>query len=283
MMTRALVTIRAHRGISSLVRSVAHVPGIGWALRRLAQGVVPRGERVWAQVADGPGRGLWLKLDPYREVGYLRGRPEPGVLEVLQEHLQEGDCFFDVGAHIGFYALIAARLVGRQGRVVTFEPDAANLSLLQDNARRNDLAQIVVSPAAVWRRSGRLVFRTPDVGDPHTSTRRGTVTDDASCASANPTRVVAAVSLDDYCRSSVAPTLIKVDVEGVEAEVIEGAEVLLRTARPTLIIEVHHQEAASSLERRLKEHKYDLRWLPTSFSCPFPRHLLALPSGAEKV
>jgi len=277
MLRRALVTIRQHPWSTSLAKGVARLPGVGGLARRLAYGVLPRGERVWAQVNGGPGRGLWIKADPYHEVGYLRGCPEAGVLEAIQQHLRPGGCVFDVGAHIGFYSLVAARLVGQHGRVVAFEPDPDNADLLEANLQRNGFSQAITVRAAVWRESGRLPFHRGEIDDPRSSTRTGGVRPQATPGKTGRDIVVEALCLDDYRPQDRRPDFIKVDVEGAEAEVIEGGRRLLEEVKPILLLEVHHPKAAEFLKRHLTQKGYELDWLPATPGYPFLRHLLARP------
>jgi hypothetical protein len=89
---------------------------------------------------------------------------------------------------------------------------------------------------------------------------------------------VRAITLDSFARDHQAPRLIKIDVEGAEVQVLEGAGNVFDDAKPILICEVHNQEAATWVEGWLKQRSYVLEWLTDDI--PFPRHLLALPAGA---
>ncbi len=275
ILRRALIAVYAHPRTARLARRLGRLPGIGWLARRLARHVLPPGDRVWAQVQDGLGRGLWLKLDPHRETGYLRGCPEPGIPELLERFLRPGDCFFDVGAHVGFYSLIAGLQVGTQGRVVAFEPDEQNAGLLEENIQRNNLRQVVIVRAAAWRSPGRVRFFRGAPHDARNSTRRGHVVADVSRWSGTPLVEVDSITLDDYARGEAKPKLIKVDTEGSEIEVLQGAERLLGEKQSTFVIEVHHPQAADFLQRRFSENGYETIWLPSPYPEPFPRHLLA--------
>src|SRR5579863_8801197 len=139
-------------------RRAAHVafriPLVGPVLRGVMKHVAPDGQRIWYQIPTGPAEGLWLKLLPKWEPGYIQGAAEGGMNEALSNYLRPGCCFYDVGAHIGFYSLIAARIVGAGGRVVSFEPDAENSRVIQENASKNGFTQIVVIRTAVTDRPG---------------------------------------------------------------------------------------------------------------------------------
>ena len=119
---------------------------------------MPRDSLAWVQVQRGAAKGIWLHLNPRTGSGYFNGDVEPEVQEVLQKYLRPGMIFYDVGANIGFFSLLAARLVGEQGSVVAFEADPEIAARLRENVNRNEKpAAISVEEKAVWSSS------TPDV------------------------------------------------------------------------------------------------------------------------
>jgi len=253
------------------------LPGAGNVLRRFQNEILPRGGRVWLQISTGPARGLWLKVEPYLEERYLSGCPEPGVQGEIVNHLRAGACLYDVGAHIGFYSLLAARLVGGDGRVVAFEPDPANASVLQANVSRNGLSQVEVIQAALWSHCGVVTFQRSAAEHPELSSRRGTVVPSHATDLGSRLIEVEAVKLDAFSEYRCLPTMIKIDVEGGEIDVVNGAERLIALSRPVLLIEVHHQQAAVFLEKHLRQREYRLDWLAGHPHFAFPRHLLARP------
>lgn len=186
-------------------------------------------------MADGLGKGLWLKVDPQSEEGYASGFAEPGVQAILSKHLKRGDCFYDVGAHIGFYSVIAARLVGKSGLVIAFEPDPDNVKVLQKICTRNNLDHICALPAAVWNQGGRVQFQRGK--DPSRMT--GRVVSQNVQLSGCQLLSCPAVALDTFSASNRPPTFVKIDVEGGELMVLKGAQTTLRSFRPTLLVEIH--------------------------------------------
>jgi len=277
VLKEALVRARRNSRFRSLGRTLFKLPVSGDILRQFTHRILPRGERVWLQVPTGPGRGLWLKVEPYQEERYLSGYPEPGVQEEILNHLRPGGCFYDVGAHIGFYSLLAARLVGKGGHVVAFEPDPANAAVLQENIARNDLGQIEVVPVALWSRCGVVAFRRSASEHPEVSSRRGAVVSANGRARSDDTIEVQAMTLDAFAENQPLPTMVKIDVEGAEVEVLKGAQKVTSQTRPALLLEVHHLQAATFLEDQLQQKDYRIDWLAPHQGFPFPRHLLALP------
>jgi hypothetical protein len=79
-------------GRSTWMRQTAktafRLPIIGTSLRRAADRVPRRGQRTWIQIPAGPGKGVWIKVEPYWEPGYLQGEPELLIQEILAEKLK---------------------------------------------------------------------------------------------------------------------------------------------------------------------------------------------------
>lgn len=261
------------------------LPLIGRASHLITQRILPRGERVWVQIAGGPARGLWIKLDPYRESGYLQGCLEPGVQEQLVKYLEPGDIFYDVGAHIGFYSLLGIRLVGMAGTVVAFEPDPDNAKVLQENLIKNGLSQVKVIRAAVWNRDGKVSFQKCGGDTPQSSSRRGKVISLNSQENPSDLLEVEAITLDQFVKNNRAPGVMKIDVEGAESEVLKGARRLLKDARPVLVCEVHGAQGANFMEEELGRMGYRLEWLPQDrryTQYPYPRHVVARPADKNR-
>ena len=86
---------------------------LSWSSRKL----VSRDLLIWVQIQDGPSEGLWIRVNPRTGQNVQKGIGEPQVQKALVDHLRPGMTFYDVGANIGFFSLMAARLVGPQGRV----------------------------------------------------------------------------------------------------------------------------------------------------------------------
>jgi FkbM family methyltransferase len=155
---------------------------------------------------------LWLEGERFiDERGLVRGLLAPGMHAA------------DVGANIGYYLLLIESAVGPAGRVTCFEPDAENLRELRRNLEANRLSNVEVVAAAVGARDGAV------------SLRAGL---NAAVAAAHPgAPTVPLVRLDSALPARV--DFLKIDVEGYEGQVLEGARRLLSTDRPNLFLEVH--------------------------------------------
>jgi FkbM family methyltransferase len=162
-----------------------------------------------------------------------RGRYEPGTLEAFAGAIEPGDVVLDVGAWIGPYALVASRRVGPEGRVFAFEPNPASRALLEANVERNEATNVTVIPHAVSDRHGPLWLRLRRIlSDMETATDPG-----------GGDLEVEAVTLASFCATHrIAPDVIKIDVEGAEAEALpDDVADVVREARTTLV-EIHEDK-----------------------------------------
>jgi FkbM family methyltransferase len=217
------------------LRSLRNAPLIGGLIHRMSHSVLPAEEKIWAQVEAGPAKGIWLRLNPRTGQHYLRGEGEAATQDTLVERLRPGEVFYDLGANIGFFSMLAARLVGASGKVFSFEPDAEVAARLRENAERNGFANVTVTEAGVWSTSGMFDFAAAaDSASPDHGTGRF-VTDGGG----RPTRCV---SIDDFVRTAPPPGAIKCDVEGAEVEVLRGARETLCTHKPWVLCETHSPE-----------------------------------------
>jgi FkbM family methyltransferase len=265
-----------HLAASPLLRKnyqfLRRVPVFGPTLQKLLRFVLPSDALVWAVIRSGPGKGLWVHLNPRFEMEYLEGNYEPTVWRVLQSHFKPGSVFYDVGAHIGLFSLIAARNLGVQGSVFVFEPDPSNLQRIEEHASRNRLALGII-PKAAWFTDGRMKFQRACF---QSSMNRGAIAED-NLAAGESMIEVETVTLDSFGREHALPSIIKIDVEGSEAAVLRGSEGIFRSAKPIVICEIHHAQAASDVTHWLEARGYVFEWVEDHQQ--FPRHLFAKYAG----
>ncbi len=234
---------------------------LSWAGRKL----LPRDTLVWIQIQHGPAEGLWIRVNPRTGQNVQQGIGEPQVQQALVDHLRPGMTFYDLGANIGYFSLIAARLVGPQGCVVSFEADPEIAARLRENLARNDFSHARIEQKAVWSETTTVSFARVD---PATSPDRGL--GHVSADSSRDTITVETVSLDRYVTAEDCPDFLKCDVEGAEAEVFQGAERLLAERRTILLVEMHSPENRRTLAQKFVELGYTVRNLDEN-------HVLALP------
>lgn len=165
---------------------------------------------------------------------YRYGVDEPD-LELLHQRLRPGDVFVDGGAHVGLFTLVAADIVGPEGKVFAFEPHPETFRRLQRNVELNGLRNVELHPEALGKEKGTAPF-TLLHGDhaPWSHLGDATETTEASVVE------VRVVSLPEAIPVALWPRvrLIKLDLEGGEVAVLEGARPLLEAVRPDVLLEV---------------------------------------------
>jgi FkbM family methyltransferase len=145
---------------------------------------------------------------------------EPYETSLIESRVKPGDVVLDIGANIGYYTLILARLVGESGRVYAFEPDPANFLLLKRNVRANGYRNVVLVKKAVADASGPLALHIcPDNKGDH---RIYDSNDDRA------TIPIEAITLDEYFADDPGRLdFIKMDIQGSEGRALRGMAGLL--------------------------------------------------------
>jgi len=175
---------------------------------------INRGLRWLRGAANAP---EWIGIYELRKQQALRRLVAPGMTVC------------DIGANAGFYTLGLARLVGERGRVIAFEPLPRNLAKIRRHLSLNHLTNVELNDCALADVTGTLRFTE---GESDFTGRISTEGGDLE---------VRSIRLDEFLekRSLSDPALLKIDVEGAEDLVLEGAQELLRRAHPILVLALH--------------------------------------------
>ncbi|MDD2903219.1 MAG: FkbM family methyltransferase [Syntrophales bacterium] len=192
--------------------------------------------------------------------GHYHERYEANIIESL---LHKGEIFWDVGANIGYFTLVAAGALKDTGQIVSFEPGKEAFARLQANVALNPFHNILIQPLAVADKSGEAVlYLSGEVADSGANLYR---------PGKGQTRqeICATVSLDQFCREQGLrpPDFIKMDVEGAELAALKGAENILAQARPLLLLEMEEKtlKAAgtdkAAIARLLQNYGYQAAFL----------------------
>jgi FkbM family methyltransferase len=189
---------------------------------------------------DHPGTDVRIRV-PTRSIARLRVRPvekEPWTVRWLEQELRPGDVLWDVGANVGSYALIAARLEPG-ARVVAVEPGYANYAALCENVQLNGLGGRVLALPAALAESSRLGELSLAEVEPGAAIHQL----DAERPGPN-VQAVVVHALDELVQrfGLPAPTLLKVDVDGAEPAVLAGAAAALaREELRSVIVEIEEE------------------------------------------
>lgn len=209
-------------------------------LRRFARLLLPLiPERAVVPILSGPLRGArWIAKSSIP--GCWGGYFESATQQFIVEELGAGDTFIDAGANVGFFTLLGSRTVGRSGKVVAFEPLQRNVELLEHHLELNRVTNAVVVRSALSDHSGYEGFGSKS------SPSMARLSNDGA-------ERVEVTTLDEALTALDLGEvrLIKIDVEGAEAEVLAGAaSTLSRQPRPSLVIATHGWRAhAATIER----------------------------------
>jgi FkbM family methyltransferase len=195
----------------------------------------------------------------YREVLGLTtitsGRFEDAECRALCELAGRGSTAIDVGANVGMMAIPLARVVGRDGVVIAVEPLAENVRRLQANAASNALTNIVVRQVAASQHEGRIVLQVAE------DAAYGSTRSISSGMSQAGEVSVESLPLDKIWADlgSRRVSVIKIDVEGAEADVIRGATQLLQRDHPVLMLEANTDRDLAVLTDLLRPYGYSER------------------------
>jgi FkbM family methyltransferase len=211
---------------SSLLKRALRSVGYRW-VRAFPHAVFP----VWL-----PFGACWLVQNDSASMAILHGEFEPRECAFVERFLQPGMTVLDIGAHHGFYSLLASRKVGPNGRVISFEPSPRERKRLTRHIKVNLCRNVSVEGLALGRCTSQAeLFVVEGMQTGFNSLRPPDVT--AACRKV----LVPVLGLDEYLDQHGIHRVdfIKLDVEGGEIEVLRGAaDLLRRQPRPIILCEV---------------------------------------------
>lgn len=169
---------------------------------------------------------------PLLQKGGIYEEYETGLFKSL---ISPGDVVIDIGANIGHYTLIAARLVGDDGKIFAFEPDAHNFELLQKNIELNGFTNVTAINKAVSSSAGTVTFYLDRYNLGGHSISADNIYNSAGAVE------VETVALDEFLQGAETGgrvNLIKSDTQGAEGFILEGARRTLEEHRPAMLMEL---------------------------------------------
>ena len=164
---------------------------------------------------------------------YRYGKYETDMTSFLISELTQGHCFVDIGAHIGYFSLLASRLVGSSGKILAFEPTPRTRHVLRQNLQNQNNCDIM--SCAAWAETSELTFK--DYGWRY-SAYNG-FSDQRLGEVAAKDYLVRAHCADDIIEhGNLSPDFIKIDVEAAELFVLKGLKRTLQRHSPIVTAEV---------------------------------------------
>lgn len=217
------------RAVYPIAKAVEYrIPG-GRKLVRSVYNLVTHDAERWINVHGVP---LLVNIQDYGigSLLFLRGGYALGRVSEIQKAVKEGDRVIDIGANIGYFTVLLAKLVGPQGKVYAFEPDPRNFHLLQRTVERNGWSHVTVGQKAVSNKGGEsLLYQTREwtanalAPGEHVSTVK-----------------VQVVNLDDFLSDEHDISFIKMDMDGSEPLAILGmAQLIQRSPNIRILTEYH--------------------------------------------
>lgn len=195
---------------------------------------IPAGFKFWINPAKD--KGVELSL-------FETGMYERGTLHFIQKHLNPGDTFVDVGANIGLMSIFARQSVGESGKVWAFEANSSTFELLEKNLALNHFADVWSFECGLGaKRETKFLYDNWEIN-------RGAASTVVQSAGSKAIEI-SILTLDEVANQhGIAPSMIKIDVEGMEEEVLAGAEHILLVNRPILIVEFSAERGGNAREK----------------------------------
>ncbi len=217
---------------------------------RLPLSLVPRGAVV--RILGGPLRGKRWIVGSALHCCWL-GHYEHEKQGLICRQVAPDSVFWDVGANVGFYSLLASKLVGA-GRVFAFEPVPRNLSYLRQHLALNGVTNVAVFAVAVSDRNGTASFEVEKTGFMGHLSGEGSIT-------------VPTATLDSLVGAGkvLPPDYVKMDIEGAELLALRGANQTFQRYHPTLFLATHGREVHQSCCQLLDSWGYKCRMLQGGF------------------
>ena len=220
----------------------------------------------------GPLKGYkWIYNSGYS--GYWMGSYESEIIKSFIEAAKSSNVVYDLGAHIGYYTLIASKYIKENGKVYAFEPFPINFEKLAVHKKINLLENVIISNAAVAAIDGELSFSNNSNDSANTYIENSYMFKNFNHIQ------VKAVTLDNLVMSGqyLPPDLIKMDVEGAELDVLNGAVGILKKYHPKIFLSTHncqnqgiHKKCIEFLTNLQYSFRYfDLHKRQTEFDDPW--------------
>jgi len=161
---------------------------------------------------------------------------EPLVTKLLTRELKEGMTCLEVGANIGYYATLESKIVGDEGKIIAIEPSPRNFHYLKINLELQKRSNYQVHNFACGNQEGEMNFLVSDK-----SNRCMVIKDGDEIPSDLKVIKIPIKKLDEFLKEKEIGKIdfLRMDVEGYEMNIIEGAKKLLTKFKPIMLVEVH--------------------------------------------
>jgi FkbM family methyltransferase len=255
-----MITMRYERQLRDFLNVHPHIKAAARLVQRAKLAIQAVPVRLFGlgyvkrRIQSGPLKGMWFIAGKrvYYSHWFWKGTYETTTCEFLRDTVSPNAVCYDIGANIGYHALIMAKSAS-SGKVYAFEPIPEVCDILGKNAAINDITNVVVVNCAAASHSGRLSLTLCPLIDQaarRESSAIGSYEELLECES---------VTLDDFVsQGHEPPAFLKIDVEGAEGDVLAGAERVLGQYRPQILCELHGPVPARRVYEQLTRHEYEM-------------------------
>lgn len=266
---------RAYAAYSALLGtgSSRRVPGGSFMLRMLRDASALAGTPTIARIRGIDGLTVVTDFADERVLEVIHEiRGENPEYEVMKSLLSDGDTFVDVGANFGTFSLLASRIVGASGNVIAVEPQERLAAMIEESLMLSEIQHCKVERVACGSASGERILLVPADDSGRAGFFAG-----FSGRPGHAEQSVMVTTLDALLERhrGTPPTLIKIDVEGSEMDVLDGAESTIRKFMPAILVELNRwsAEAAGRTTHEVMERLGSLGYSSFSSTEAYPRKL----------
>ena len=203
------------------------------------------------KIIQGPLKNYKYIVKPDTGFSSLLGRWEKDTLIIYKNSIFNGDIVFDLGANFGIHSMYYSKLVQNKGKVFAFEPLKSNIKDLETHISINKINNIIIEPYAVSNIIETTNFKIANHGGQGSLLGIGKET--------GITINVNTTTLDSFCeKMNLYPDFVKIDIEGAEAQALEGFEKAIVKSYPFFAIDLHTPECDEAVGKFLLKHGYDV-------------------------
>ena len=199
---------------------------------------------------------------PPRWSRYFESDYESDNYAFLEQQLKPGMHVIDIGAHIGLFSVVASQLAGKNGKIVCIEPTPGSMAVLNKMLRLNHCENVFPTQAAVSDKEGTATFYISTIEGSNSNS----LVKNKSVDEKKPYQV-RLVTIDGLVSEfSLHPSIIKIDAEGAELDVLKGGLKTLRSLKPILILGLHPQfiinkgDSLEAIWELLESHDYNVSY-----------------------
>lgn len=200
-----------------------------------------------------------ILVSPDASLQHWNPRLHSDLFDLAGQFVHPGNTIWDIGANVGLFTIAAAQKAGSQGSVVAIEPDLWLAALLQRTTALQPptTAPIHILPVAVTNTLGTGTLHIANRN--RNSNHLSSVAEHSQAGGTRETHQVLCITLDWLLEHTPPPSLIKIDIEGAEIDLLHGAHRLLTEVRPILMCEAQHRNRpeVTSIFRQYDYKLYD--------------------------